>query len=56
MKELEVRVRKQDNKIKGDLKIMMIEDWMNIDEEITNKINQEKFIPRLLKDVENAKG
>ncbi|GBM59472.1 hypothetical protein AVEN_131043-1 [Araneus ventricosus] len=34
-RELEVRVRKYDIKTKGDLKTVMMEEWMNIDAEIT---------------------
>ncbi|GBM38655.1 hypothetical protein AVEN_37452-1 [Araneus ventricosus] len=35
-RELEVRVRKHDIKTKSELKTAMMEEWMNIDAEITN--------------------
>ncbi|GBN98109.1 hypothetical protein AVEN_49076-1 [Araneus ventricosus] len=34
-RELEVKVRKHDIKTKSDLKTVMMEEWMNIDAEIT---------------------
>ncbi|GBN46447.1 hypothetical protein AVEN_154865-1 [Araneus ventricosus] len=36
-RELEVRVRKHDIKTKSELKTVMMEEWMNIDTEITKK-------------------
>ncbi|GBM89803.1 Transposable element Tc1 transposase [Araneus ventricosus] len=36
-RELEVRVRKHDIKTKSELKTVMMEEWMNIDAEITKK-------------------
>ncbi|GBM53841.1 hypothetical protein AVEN_261228-1 [Araneus ventricosus] len=36
-RELEVRVRKHDIKTKSELKTVMVEEWMNIDAEITKK-------------------
>ncbi|GBM81035.1 Transposable element Tc1 transposase [Araneus ventricosus] len=37
-RELEVRVRKHDIKSKSELKTVMMEEWMNIDAEISKKI------------------
>ncbi|GBM96729.1 hypothetical protein AVEN_104126-1 [Araneus ventricosus] len=39
-RELEVRVRKHDTKTKSELKTVMMEEWMNIDAEITKKKTQ----------------
>ncbi|GBM70546.1 Transposable element Tc1 transposase [Araneus ventricosus] len=36
-RELEVRVRKHDSKTKSELKTVRMEEWMNIDAEITKK-------------------
>ncbi|GBM43552.1 hypothetical protein AVEN_252156-1 [Araneus ventricosus] len=38
--ELEVRVRKRDIKTKSELKTVMMEEWMNIDAEITKKTSE----------------
>ncbi|GBM03979.1 Transposable element Tcb1 transposase [Araneus ventricosus] len=54
-KELEVRVRKHDIKTKRELKTVMVEEWMNIDAEITKK-KLVKSIPKRLKAVVDAKG
>ncbi|GBM50552.1 hypothetical protein AVEN_1938-1 [Araneus ventricosus] len=51
-RELEVRVH--DIKTKSELKTVMMEEWMNIDAEITKKLL--KSIPKLLKAVVDAKG
>ncbi|GBN87490.1 Transposable element Tc1 transposase [Araneus ventricosus] len=53
-RELEVRVRKHDIKTKSELKTVMMEEWMNIDAEITKKLV--KSIPKHLKAVVHAKG
>ncbi|GBN08014.1 hypothetical protein AVEN_253442-1 [Araneus ventricosus] len=52
-RELEVRVRKHDIKTKSKLKTVMMEEWMNIDAEITKKLV--KSIPKRLKAVVDAK-
>ncbi|GBO29937.1 Transposable element Tc1 transposase [Araneus ventricosus] len=53
-RELEVRVLKHDIKLKSKLKTVMMEEWMNIDTEITKKLV--KSIPKHLKAVVDAKG
>ncbi|GBL76036.1 Transposable element Tcb2 transposase [Araneus ventricosus] len=53
-RELEVRVRKHDSKTKSELKTVMMEEWMNIDAEITKKLL--KSISKRLKAVVDAKG
>ncbi|GBO40077.1 Transposable element Tc1 transposase [Araneus ventricosus] len=53
-RELGVRVRKHDIKTKSELKTVMMEEWMNIDAEITKKLV--KSIPKRLKAVVDAKG
>ncbi|GBM03065.1 hypothetical protein AVEN_14571-1 [Araneus ventricosus] len=53
-RELEVRVRKHNIKTKSELKTVMMEEWMNIDAEITKKLV--KSIPKRLKAVVDAKG
>ncbi|GBN49121.1 Transposable element Tcb1 transposase [Araneus ventricosus] len=55
-RELEVRVRKHDIKTKSELKTVMMEEWMNIDAEITKKKKLVKSIPKRLKAVVDAKG
>ncbi|GBM01508.1 hypothetical protein AVEN_209317-1 [Araneus ventricosus] len=42
-RELEVRVRKHDIKTKRELKAVMVEEWMNIDAEITKKKTSEIY-------------
>ncbi|GBL85074.1 Transposable element Tcb1 transposase [Araneus ventricosus] len=54
-RELEVRVRKHDIKTKSERKTVMMEEWMNIDAEITKK-NLVKSIPKRLKAVVDANG
>ncbi|GBN12751.1 Transposable element Tc1 transposase [Araneus ventricosus] len=53
-RELEVRARKHDIKTKSELKTVMMEEWMNIDTEITKKLV--KSISKRLKAVVDAKG
>ncbi|GBN12557.1 hypothetical protein AVEN_209128-1 [Araneus ventricosus] len=53
-RELEIRVQKQDIKAKSELKTVMMEEWMNIDAEITRKLV--KSIPEHLEAVVDAKG
>ncbi|GBM80272.1 Transposable element Tcb1 transposase [Araneus ventricosus] len=53
-RELEVRVRKHDIKTKSKLKTVMMEEWMNIDAEITKQLV--KSIPKCLKAIVDAKG
>ncbi|GBL76041.1 hypothetical protein AVEN_234352-1 [Araneus ventricosus] len=53
-RELEVRVRKHNIKTKSELKTVMMEEWMNIDAEITKK-KLVKSIPKRLKAVVDAK-
>ncbi|GBN07832.1 hypothetical protein AVEN_88596-1 [Araneus ventricosus] len=50
-RKLEVRVRKHDIETKSELKTVMMEEWMNIDEE-----KLVKSIPKRLKAVVDAKG
>ncbi|GBM19829.1 hypothetical protein AVEN_86166-1 [Araneus ventricosus] len=52
-REQEVRVRKHDIKTKGELKTVMMEEWMNIDADITKKLVQS--IPKHLKADVDAK-
>ncbi|GBL98376.1 Transposable element Tc1 transposase [Araneus ventricosus] len=42
-RELEVRVRKHDIKTKSELKTVMMEEWLNIDAEITKKTSKIYF-------------
>ncbi|GBO27609.1 Transposable element Tc1 transposase [Araneus ventricosus] len=53
-REQEVRVRKHDIKTKSELKTVMMEEWMNIDAEITKKLVK-SILKRLNVDVD-AKG
>ncbi|GBN08114.1 Transposable element Tc1 transposase [Araneus ventricosus] len=53
-RELEVRERKHDIETKSELKTEMMEEWMNIDAEITKKLV--KSIPKRLKAVVDTKG
>ncbi|GBM59139.1 hypothetical protein AVEN_255674-1 [Araneus ventricosus] len=53
-RELEVRARKHNIKTKRELKTVMMEEWMNIDAEITKQLV--KSIPKCLKAVVDAKG
>ncbi|GBO38030.1 Transposable element Tc1 transposase [Araneus ventricosus] len=53
-RELEVRFRKHDIKTKSELKTVMMEEWMDIDAEITKKLV--KSIPKRLNAVVDAKG
>ncbi|GBN04569.1 Transposable element Tcb1 transposase [Araneus ventricosus] len=53
-RELVVRVRKHDINTKNELKTVMMEEWMNIDAEITKKLV--KSIPKCLKAVVDTKG
>ncbi|GBN77017.1 hypothetical protein AVEN_57523-1 [Araneus ventricosus] len=55
-RELEVRVRKHDIKTKSELKTVMMEEWVDIDAEITKKKKLVKSIPKHLKAVVDAKG
>ncbi|GBM50931.1 hypothetical protein AVEN_181168-1 [Araneus ventricosus] len=52
-RELEVRVREHDIKTKSGLKTVMMEEWMNLDAEITKKLV--KSIPKRLNAVVDAK-
>ncbi|GBM62360.1 Transposable element Tcb1 transposase [Araneus ventricosus] len=53
-REVEVRVRKHEIKTKSELKTVMMEEWMNIDAEITKIVV--KPIPKRLKAVVDGKG